>query len=208
MAVDDEDDDLRLFDRWCAGDQKAGNQLFKRHVESLFRFFEHKIDGEAADLMQETFLGCVAGRDKFRRHSTFRTYMFAIARRKLFDHWRRRTSRPETDDVAEMSVASLSTSVGTRLSNHRDRAALLSSLRALPLDQQMLLEMFYWEELDRDELSEVFEVEPATIGSRLFRAREALHRTLGTPAGVDGERPGDLDDWARSLGRDPPSEDE
>jgi RNA polymerase sigma-70 factor (ECF subfamily) len=208
MPADDEPDDLELFDRWCAGDQKAGNQLFQRHGESLFRFFEHKVDGEASDLMQETFLACVAGRDRFRRHSSFRTYLFAIARRKLFDHWRRRISRPETDDVAEMSVASLSTSVGTRLSNHRERAALLDALRRLPLDQQILIEMFYWEELDREELAEVFEVEPATIGSRLFRARAALNQTLGAPSGVDGEPPGHLDDWARSLGRDPPSEDE
>jgi len=213
MAVDD----LTLLDQWCAGDRAAGSELFRRHFEAVYRFFEHKTDGELDDLVQDTFLACTRGRETFLRKSSFRTYLFSIARHMLFAYWRRRTSHPQTVDLAELSVASLSTSVGTRFSQRQDRAALLASLRGLPIDQQILLEMYYWEELDRDELAEVFDVEPSTIGTRLFRARDALHRSLGAPpgldagpaAGIDRERTGDLDRWARDLGRsEPPSEDD
>ena len=97
------------------------------------------------------------------------------------------------------SIQALTTSVGTRLARHAERAQLLAVLRTLPLDQQLLLEMFYWEGLDRDQLAEVFEVETATIGSRLFRARQALQDGLRVDArGSDH----DLDAWARSLARD------
>src|ERR1041384_1773501 len=113
------EDDLILLDRWCAGDRVAGNLLFRRHFEALYRFFEHKTDGDIDDLVQETFLACLRGRA---------------------------TTRP-TLDFEELSVASLSTSIGGRLVHKEDRAVLLAALRALPLDQQLLLEMFYWEEL-------------------------------------------------------------
>lgn len=193
------DDDHTLLDRWCAGDSIAGSVLFKRHFATLYRFFEHKTDGEVDDLVQETFLQCVRGRETFKRQSTFRTYLFAIARHVLFQHWRKvATSRPMIE-FNEVSIEALTTSVGTRLARRAERAQLLAVLRTLPLDQQLLLEMFYWEGLDRDQLAEVFDVETATIGSRLFRARRALQDGLRVEArGSDA----DLDAWARSLARD------
>jgi RNA polymerase sigma-70 factor (ECF subfamily) len=197
--------DLSLLDRWCAGDSAAGNVLFKRHFTSLYRFFEHKTDGEVDDLVQETFLHCLKGRSTFRRQSTFRTYLFAIARHVLFQHWRARTRVHPTLDFEDVSIASLSTSIGSRLARSADRARLISVLRTLPLDQQLLLEMYYWEDLDREHLAEVFDVETATIGSRLFRARKALQD--GMQGGIDDDaRPPSgqeaLDAWARSLAHD------
>ncbi|TMQ10017.1 MAG: sigma-70 family RNA polymerase sigma factor [Deltaproteobacteria bacterium] len=180
------EDDLTLLDRWSAGDKEA----------------EHKTDGEIDDLVQKTFLACLKGRETFRRQSSFRTYLFAIARHVLFGYGRRRTTGPATLDFAEISVESLSTSVVTRVSKKQDRAALLAALRALPLDQQILLEMFYWEELERDQLAEVFDVNTATIGTRLFRARQALQGRLTAPSGVNGDNAEGFDDWAKGLGRD------
>ena len=193
-AMADADPDLALLDRWRAGDADAGNQLFKRHFPSVYKFFEHKTDGEVDDLVQETFLACVNNRETFRRQSSFRTYLFAIARNVLLGHWRRAAGARPTLDFEEISIASLSTSVGTRFTQREDRGRLLAALRALPVEQQILLEMFYWEDLDREQLAEVFDVETATIGSRLYRARQALQTGLGTDDAA-------LDGWARSVGR-------
>ena len=84
------DDDLLVLDQWCAGDATAGNTLFRRHFPALYRFFEHKTEGDIDDLVQETFLQCLKSRDRFKRQSTFRTYLFAIARHVLLYHWRKR----------------------------------------------------------------------------------------------------------------------
>lgn len=191
------DDDLLVLDQWCAGDSTAGNTLFRRHFPALYRFFEHKTDGDIDDLVQETFLQCLKSRDTFKRQSTFRTYLFAIARHVLFYHWRKRAPSSKTIDFDDVSIASLSTSMATRLARNEDRARLLAALRSLPFEQQLLLEMFYWEGFDRDQLAEVFGVETATIGSRLTRARQALHRGLDavTTLSIDGG----FDTWARGL---------
>lgn len=199
------DSDLSLLDRWRAGDSVAGNLLFKRHFASLYRFFEYKTEGEVDDLVQETLLQCVKAGSTFRRQSTFRTYLFSIARHVLFQHWRARTRVHATLDFEQTSIAALSTSIGSQLARNADRARLLAVLRTLPLDQQLLLELYYWEDLDRDQLGEVFDVEAATIGSRLFRARRALQDGLESP-GSGGEpasgTPDALDAWARKLADD------
>ena len=190
------DDDLRLLDQWCAGESLAGNTLFRRHFPSVYRFFEHKTEGDIDDLVQETFLQCVKGRDTFKRQSSFRTYLFAIARHVLFYHWRKRAHAAQNVDFEDISIASLSTSIATRISKNEDRARLLAALRTLPLEQQILLEMYYWEGFDRDQLAEVFDVETPTIGSRLTRARQSLHQNLSmATVALDSG----FDTWARGL---------
>ncbi|HEX8106263.1 MAG TPA: sigma-70 family RNA polymerase sigma factor [Kofleriaceae bacterium] len=194
------DEDLDLLDRWISGDTAAGNQLFKRNFTLVYRFFETKTEGEIDDLVQETFLACLKSRATFRRQSTFRTYLLAIARHTLFHYWRKRRPSGEPIDFQEVSVASLSTSVGSRLGAEQERAMLLAALRAMPLDQQLLIELYYWEDLDRDALAAVFDVEPATIGTRLFRARQALREHVERPSGAPaaGAPTVDLDGWMRA----------
>jgi RNA polymerase sigma-70 factor (ECF subfamily) len=201
-------DDLELLDRWCAGDKQAGGRLFRRHYRAVYRFFETKVENDVDEPVQETFLACVRKRDQFRRESSFRTFMFAIARLVLHEHWRRKRSREAAIDFNETSVASLTTSIDTRIAQREDRARLLAALRELPLDQQLLLELHYWEQLEGPELAVIFNVEPATIRSRLFRAREALRNRVRSSEqhANDPSSDADFDTWAQML--HPESEDD
>ena len=192
--MDRMDDDLVLLDKWIAGDAAAGNDLFKRHFAVVYRFFDTKAEADRDDLVQETFLACLKSRASFRRQSRFRTYLLAIARHTLFHHWRRQKHAAIPLDFDEISVASLSTTAGTKLDQEHDRVTLLAALRELPVDQQLLLELYYWEDLDRESLAEVFDVEISTIGTRLFRARAALEDRLGPSRNAP-----DIESWARGL---------
>lgn len=198
-----EEDDLQLLDRWCGGDEAAGNALFRRHFAAVYRFLEHKVDGEADELVQDTFLACVRGRDRFRRQSSFRTYLFAIARHTLYAHVRRRVARGATIDFDEISVASITTSARGKLAQGQDRARLLAALRELPVEQQLILELHYWEGFDGEQLAEVFDLAEATTRSRLFRARAALRERLaGDVAAPAPAADAELDAWARALAPD------
>lgn len=72
--------------------------LVQRHVQRLFRFFSNKVVAEAADLVQRTFMACVEQRDEFREDAAFRTFLFAIAKRRLYPHFEpnRRYSSPRS----------------------------------------------------------------------------------------------------------------
>lgn len=205
-----EDDDLALLDRWCGGDQRSGNALFKRHYTAVYRFLENKTESEdAADLVQETFLACQTARERFHRSSSFRTFLYSIARHMLYRYWHKRSGRGDVVDFDEVSIASLSTTAGTRIDRRGDRARILVAMRQLPVEQRLLLELHYWQELDNEQIAEIFEIEPATVRSRLFRARAALRESLSDaatarlfPIGSDE----DLDAWARSLAPEAPLE--
>src|SRR5262245_46678786 len=167
------DPDLSLLQQWRDGDRHAGEELFARHFTDIYQFFEHKVGLDVDDLVQQTFMACVAGRDRFRGQSTFRTYLFAIARNHLYMHLRK-FSRAEHVDFEETSIGEIVTSLSSQLGHARDVEQLRVALVTLPAEQQLLLELHYWHELDAESLGEVFEATPGAIRVRLLRARNAL----------------------------------
>jgi RNA polymerase sigma-70 factor (ECF subfamily) len=188
------EDDLTMLQRWRGGDRRAGEELFARHFEAIYRFFEHKLPGEADDLTQQTFLACVKARDQFRGHSTFRTYLYSIARNELYMRLRQ-IPKCEHVDLEVSSLDELVTSPSKQLHKQQELAQIRAALRQLPVEQQLLLEFHYWHDLDAAALAELFEASPGTIRVRLLRARRALRDLLGAnPVGAGG------DPLASSLG--------
>lgn len=197
-------DDAELLRHWRDGDAACGRQLFERHFRALYRFFCNKVGGaaEVDDLIQETLLAIVESPARFRESSSFRTYLFAIARNRLFMRFRARARDDARFEPAQASVADLVTSPsGVAARNSRD-AALLEALRRLPVDMQVALELSYWEELSGAEIAAVIEVPEGTIRSRLRRGRELLRRELETLARAAPDRDLDteLERWAGELG--------
>lgn len=210
-----EPDDLDLFSAWCDGDKAAGSALFHRYFASIYRFFRQTVNGvaDAEELVQDTFLSCVHNKDKFRRDGAFRSFLFGIARHRLYAYWRRKARQGQALDFNETSVEDLVTTPATRMAKDEDRHRLYLALRGLPLEQQLLLMLHYWENMDQNALARVFDVAPATTRSRLFRARQALRSRMGAmeeESGMSRREDADLEAWARALrddldAADPPS---
>jgi RNA polymerase sigma factor (sigma-70 family) len=194
-------DDFTLLDRWRAGDNTAGQSLFQRYFESISRFFETKCEADADELVQSTFFACLRSKDQFRKESSFRTYLFTIARHELYRTLRERQRRGEHVDFEQSSIAQLVTTPGTLLDRGKEKARLLEALRDLPVAQQTLLELHYWEDMGIAELAEIFEAEAATIRQRLHRARTALREQMQGKAPPNAlESLETLDTWAKGLG--------
>jgi RNA polymerase sigma factor (sigma-70 family) len=172
------DDDFDLLDRWRAGDKDAGQALLARHFDTLCGFFESKCGPDADDLVQRTMLACVASKDRFRKHASFRTYLFTIARHELYRYLSDRRRAGERLDFSVTSIAELLTTARSRMIKDADKLRVVEALRRLPVEQQTLLELHYWQELDIEEISEVLEIEPGNTRVRLHRARKKLRELL------------------------------
>lgn len=196
--------DLELLEGWRDGDKKAGDELFVRHFESIYRFFAGKVDAEAVeDLVQNTFLACVEGKDSFRGEASFRTYLFAVARRLLYRRYR---DRHKTDrlDFGVTSLHDLGPSPTAAVHAKQEQRLLLEALRRIPVDLQIALELHYWERLSGPDMAVALDIPEGTVRSRLRRAREALDaqlEALADSAEILAATTSDLDRWAASLQR-------
>jgi len=190
-----------VLQRWRDGDQRAGQELCTRHFAEIYRFFEHKLPGEADDLTQQTFLACVKARDQFRGQSTFRTYLFSIARNELYMRLRK-LPKFEQVDLEISALDEMVSSPSKQFGKNQELARIRAALHQLPVAQQVLLEFHYWHDLDVAALSEMFETKPGAIRVRLMRARRALRAQLGASAVI-----GDTDDPLSSLLNEPELDD-
>lgn len=193
--------DIELLNAWRDGDRRAGNELFDRYFASIYGFFRNKAGDKAEDLAQQTFLGCVQSRDKFRQEASFRTYLFTIARSKLYDYLGKR-HREGRFDGGVTSCEDLGLSPSRVVAKNQDHANLLVALRRLPVDFQVALELFYFENMRGPALAEVLGLPEGTVRSRLRRGRDALRQALedviGTPGGAETTM-SNLEDWAEQI---------
>lgn len=196
------DDDFVLLDAWRGGDRTAGDALLRRHFDGMYRFFRNKIDHGVDDLIQRTFTACIAAKGDIRKQSTFRTYLFTIARHELYHHWSRTRRDDQRFAPAETSVAQMGGSASSIMAREQEQRLLLRALRMLPLELQLVIELHYWEQLSTQEIAEILDVPQGTAKSRMRRAREQLDDLIReleeSPALIESTLAA-FDDWAASV---------
>ncbi|TMQ09276.1 MAG: sigma-70 family RNA polymerase sigma factor [Deltaproteobacteria bacterium] len=163
------------------------------------RFFLNKVGSGVQDLVQETFTRCVASRERIKDNERFRMYMFAIAFNVLSGYLRERYRGGRVADLSEVSICDLAPGPSSLVAKRREHRLLIEALRNIPVEDQVILELHYWEQLTTHDMAEVIGIPVGTVRGRLQRARTRLEAAMQRLA----ESPQDLastlarlDDWA------------
>ena len=195
--------DVDLLERWRGGDSRAGEQLFARHGDAVIRFFRNKIQdrGDAQDLIQDTFLRLVEARERIRDGQAFRGYVLGVARNVLLEHLRARPGRRELDPSVD-SIAARLPGPSSILARRAEHQLLLEALRRISIDEQILLELVYWEQLNAKALGVMMDVNHSTMRSRIQHARDSLRQAmaeLAESAALADSADADIDAWADQI---------
>lgn len=175
------DQDGELLLRWGDGDEPAGQELYDRHFPRVYRFFRTKVADGVEDLVQATFLACLEARERYRGEGKFSTFIYGVARNQLLAYFRKRKSRGRMAAPLQHSVADLGPSPSTMLGRDAEERRLYESICRLPIDLQISLELFYWEDVPSREIAAILDVPESTVRSRLRRARLQLRKALDLP---------------------------
>lgn len=198
------DDDFDLLARWKNGDKVAGNLLVDRHFSSVYRFFRSKIDNDVEDLAQRTFLASLERFEQIRQ-GTFRAYLLGIARHLLFHQYRHKRTTGKLEDFLEISAEDMQGTPSQLRAVQEEKKLLLKGLRSIPIDFQICVELHYWEGMGVADIAMVLGVQPGTVKSRLFRARQMLRERIEAMHESDQlirSTVDNLDQWAGALQRD------
>ncbi|MCG8422368.1 MAG: sigma-70 family RNA polymerase sigma factor [Proteobacteria bacterium] len=189
-----------MLEAWQGGDLAAGEELFERYYEAIFRFFANKVSDGVSDLVQQTFMACVEGRDRLRRTSSFRSYLFSIAHNKFRAHLRARYRDAAAGDLDTVSLQDLAPGPRSLYVRRREQRILLDALRTIPIAHQVLIELRYWEQLKTVDIAEILNLPHGTVRSRLRIAndllKKAIQRLAASPHESESTING-LDEWAR-----------
>ena len=76
------------YRRFLSGDESGFDEILKLYHDSLI-FFIHRFVNNyetAEDLAADTFMELLVHKNRYRFKSSFKTYLFSIARHKAIDH--------------------------------------------------------------------------------------------------------------------------
>jgi RNA polymerase sigma-70 factor (ECF subfamily) len=173
-------DDYQLLAAWADGDSGAGDLLCRRYIDDLLVYFTALVGVvDRADLTHTTLERLIRSLHRFERRSSFRTYLFGIARNVFLEHLRARYRGPGQFDELTQSVRDLdgpTPSTGVRLL--RTHQLLHQCLMQLPAEDQALLTLYVWHDLTSAELAEIFYIKEGTVRTRVSRIRKQLRQMM------------------------------
>lgn len=172
-------DDWQLLEAWRGGDGASGEVLVGRYMGLLTRFFRNKVSNpeDVADLISDTMLACTRSKEHVREAGAFRSFLFSTATNMLRRYYRKKAKRVrESDDFASICVGDSDgpRSLASLVSLQEEGRLLVRALRKMPLDQQIVLELSYIENLNGAEIAEMLGIPQPTVYTRLRRGKEKL----------------------------------
>ena len=178
-------DDAELLAAHLAGDAHAFGDLYDRYDRRCFVFIRRTLgasDADAAeDLHQETWIAVARSAASFDpAKASFRAWLFTIARRKVFDHFRRQKVAVLASAHADAAllVADEGLTPLEQVESRELAERVVGAVEALPLAQRDVFVLFAHAGLSLEEISEVTGAGMETTKSRLRYARATLRTTL------------------------------
>lgn len=169
------DDDFSLIKRFIDGDQTTFNELIKRHREKVRNIIYLTLSNTDSvdDIAQEVFITVYRHLKNFRFESQFTTWLYRITINKCKDHLRRKNIRKIFLPLREEEQVLTSNNEDTDIKHIvRSAIAILPDKLRIPIVLKDLEGFSY------QEIAETMDCEIGTVKSRIFRAREALKKTL------------------------------
>lgn len=169
----------------------------ERYGDFLFRYALMRVRNEmmAEELVQETFLAGLRFGDQYAGHGTQRAWLLSILRRKISDHFRRRSRQTAErqprrwtkesgrlfDEEGNWTLEVHRWSPPDRQMQFRELWDIISEcLTTLPDTQADVFVLSVLEEMETEEICRQLEISRTNVWSRLHRARLGLARCVGS----------------------------
>ncbi len=175
----DQSIDEKLVEAYIAGDKKALAILVKRW-HKLFcdkAYWLVKDKDIAKDIAQDSWATIIHKIDSLKEPKQFKYWAYRIVCNKSTD-WLRLQSKNQKRTVRnKVEIESNDTKYSE---NEQLKQRLLNAMNDLPINQKMIMRLFYIESYSLKQISDLQRISVGTAKSRLFHAREKLKTILKT----------------------------
>lgn len=183
-----EETDQRLVERVQRGDKRAFDLLvlkYQHRIAGLVSRYVRDPD-EVLDVTQEAFVKAYRALPRFRGDSAFYTWLYRIAINTSKNYLVSRSRRPPDTDIdassgefqADSTVSGDIANPENILATSQLESAIMSAIEKLPEELKIAVSLREFEGLSYEEIAEVMECPVGTVRSRIFRAREAIEKSI------------------------------
>lgn len=177
----DNQSDEALMDQVVRGDRSSMEILVRRFSIPMLAYLRNFLGDDyiAEEVFQEVFLTVWEKRHQFRKHASFRPWLFAIGANKSREHFRRdryRSSKGRAEHALE--VEDKMRSPVDSVVQAEDAQAVKAALNELTEQQRSIVIMRVWSGLSYADIAAALGVREGAIRVGMHRALERLRPTL------------------------------
>lgn len=182
--------DKKLVERVQKGDKGAFDLLVLKYQHKIVNLIMRYVrDPELAlDIAQEAFIKAYRALPRFRGDSAFYTWMYRIAVNTAKNHLAAQRRRPMDVELdlqdpeqyeLHAKLKETDTPEGVTLSNELQET-VERAIAALPEDLRTAIVLRELEGMSYEEIAQTMECPVGTVRSRIFRARDAIGKKIGS----------------------------
>ncbi len=157
------------------GNKEIFGKLVEKYQDSLFTFIFYSVkdEGNAKDILQDTFIKALKEIDKYKEEGKFKAWLWIIARNKVMDFYRKGGKTvPLEEEIIKQDDETSKKALGEIELNH-----IKSLIENLPPEQKEVILMRQY--LSFKEIASVLNCPLGTVLARLNRAIKKIQKSLG-----------------------------
>jgi RNA polymerase sigma-70 factor (ECF subfamily) len=173
--------DEALLERTLRGDETAFQELYQRHLDTIFRFAYRMLGSpeHAEDVAHDCFLSLIRNPGRFDpRRGSLRTYLYMAVRNLVIKRLRRSEMEICVDEPSDSQPVSEAEEPLDGLLARELSCEVRKAISRMPASQREVIILFEYEEQSLAETAAIVGTDIGAIKSRLHRARKWLRREL------------------------------
>lgn len=167
------------YRRFLNGDEQSFTQIVEEYKNCLTLYINSYVSNVfvAEDLMEETFFKILIKKPKFNEKSSFKTWLYAIARNIAIDYIRKNQNITVPIEEYENYLVEELT-VEQQYLIKEQKIDLYNAMKNLSFEYRQVLFLVYFENLSNTQVSVVMKKSNRQIENLLYRAKNALKKHL------------------------------
>jgi RNA polymerase sigma-70 factor, ECF subfamily len=175
MSNIDESIDFLWIDQTLQGNVRSFSNFIVKYQDRIYTLVVKSIRNQedAKDITQNVFVNAFSNLKKFRRESSFQTWLYRIAINQVKNYWR---SNKNKFVIAESEFKSLPKESATDEINPEESKHIVDDLISfLPMEQKQIFVLYYVAGHTCPEIAEILKTSTSNVKIQLYRGREFLY---------------------------------
>jgi RNA polymerase sigma factor (sigma-70 family) len=170
--------DIYYIEQILAGNTNSFSYIVDRHKDKAYNL-AFRISGnreEAEELAQDSFLKAFKSLKSFQMKSSFATWLYRIVYNTSISHVRiKKKGVLSLEDFPADATDFIGINTTEAEAENEYRSSLVNfALQKINEEERGLVSLYYYEEMNTDEISDVTGISKSNIKVKLFRARQKM----------------------------------
>lgn len=161
-----------------AGQEAAFGEIYNLYFKKIYQFIYYRVGHKeiAEDLAEEVFLKAFTKLNSVSENKAFLGWLYQIARNQVIDYYREKKLIVALDEIE--NTLEYETNVIDIVNLEQQQKILLKLIKELAPEQQIVLKLKFFEDLETDEIAEMLHKNQGAIRVIQHRAIAKLQELL------------------------------